>query len=109
MMHFVESETTTQRMDGTDANAFTRRVLASRKEGVFDTWMYNSLVLQLASIGPAKKKLNELGRAYIERRIGTTAGPAACAIWVPLPGSVQTLQLVSEAGCGTDIPTFDLA
>lgn len=64
MLHFVESGDTTGR-DGIDPNAFTRAALDRRNVSarLFDTFMYNSLVLQLESLDFIKGRLDEVRRA----------------------------------------------
>lgn len=103
MIHFVESNSTMdESMDvsgSIDPHDFSRQVLAQRQlgAGVFDSWLYNSIVLQVADLTPHKHALDRLGEPYVERRILGTQ--PACALWFSIPGSSYAMQLMAPEGC----------
>lgn len=114
MLHFVTSNWTTASLRGAkavDPNRFgwdvsDRRNLA---DGIFDHWMYNSLVFSVPSLAPYKAKLRAMAAPFLERVIADDQGEGGtCALWAGWPGSSYALQLVSEDGCDkTATPKFD--
>ena len=56
------------------------------------------------------RALEQMGEPYLERLIpsGLDGAAPACALWVSLPGTTYTLQLVAGSGCDKwTTPIFD--
>ena len=110
MFHIVRQHSTTVGGGEIDVHNFSAHVLESRnlRDDVFDTWLYNSLVFQVADLGPFKSKLSAMGEPFLERLIPAAGGEASCAIWTSLPGTSYALSLIAPMGCDkTTTATFD--
>jgi hypothetical protein len=106
MMHFVESSHSVNRTHSIDPNEFIRKVLASRalNNGLFDTWLYNSVVLEVDDISHYREKLDAQNHPYLERLLPST--PTVCGLWTSIPGTIVALQLISKTGCNLTSAIF---